>query len=110
MVLQRFRIDFIYGWQIQAQQSDAVFLQPRRHIGGNHWNLVWENRRVTPSPSFYKEPRGRRYCFGGRPEVLDGDQVFFLRIQESLRKIDHGRAAQISLERRFSIDSPSVSK
>ena len=80
MVLQRFRIDLIYGRKIQSQQFDAIFLQPCWNIGGDHRNLIWKHGGVTPSAGLYKEPRRGRYCFGGRPEVLDGNQMLFLRV------------------------------
>jgi hypothetical protein len=55
-------------------------LQPRWDISGNHRDLLWKHGGISPSAGFYKDPRGRRYFFGGWPEILDGDQVLLLRV------------------------------
>ena len=80
MVLQRLRIDFIYGRDIQSQQFDAIFLQPCWDISGDHRNLLWKQGGISPSAGLYKDLRRGRDRFGGRPEVLDGDQVLLLRV------------------------------
>ena len=36
-----------------------------------------------------------------RLEIFGGDQMFFLRLQKSLREVDHGCATHINVERRF---------
>ena len=102
MVLQRFRIDFIYGREIQSQQFDAIFLQPRWDISGDHRNLLWKqvwNHSIGRSLQGVRDVAA--IASAGRPEVLDGDQVFLLRVEKSLPKIDHRCAAQIRFERRF---------
>src|SRR5260370_42106156 len=89
------------GWQVETQARASVFLEAPRDNGCNPWNLLWKNRRIAPSISFDKKPRGRRNFFRMRPEILECNQMFFARPRESFCKIDNCRAPHINFERCF---------
>src|SRR5207248_8240531 len=55
--------------------SDAMAVQPFRHIRGNNRKSLWKHTVVRPNSGFKKQPRTLTKRIGTRVKMLDRDQL-----------------------------------